>query len=195
MLAIFLSFLLLYKYVALFIIMFLAALILPLPATMILIATGAFAAQGYFNIYLILAVSFLACSAGDSTGYFLARFWGKPALVKIGFRKMLKNENFLRLEKRMTKHSFSLVFLTRWLITAIGSPINLLAGLAKIPYGRWFLADLTGEVIYVLFYAGLGFVLSSQWEYLSGVFETFAWSLSLLGIIILVTLFYLRRKK
>ena len=90
----FLSFVLLYKYLALFLVTFMASLILPLPATALLMATGAFAFQGYFNLWEIIMTGFLGSVAGDFLGYIIARSYGKEVLEKIGFRRLLQSSWF-----------------------------------------------------------------------------------------------------
>src|SRR5580692_11145941 len=79
----FLSFLLLYKYIALFAFIFFSAVILPLPDNSILLATGAFASQGYFGFWTSLLVALAANVAGDYVGYLLARHWGRAALDRL----------------------------------------------------------------------------------------------------------------
>ena len=107
----FLTFLLLYKYIGLFVISFLAALLLPLPSSSILAAAGAFAAQGYFSISYVLIVAFLGNILGDAAGYFLAQKMGTAALQRIGFRKILSSSLSNKLVLYMKKFSYSLIFL------------------------------------------------------------------------------------
>jgi len=54
-----LSFLLLYKYLGLFIIALVSSIALPIPASVALSAAGGFASQGYLNIYAVLGVTLL----------------------------------------------------------------------------------------------------------------------------------------
>ena len=76
-LAALLSWLLLYKYIALFAIVYSAALLLPLPVNATLLAVGAFSSQGYFNFWLSLAIAVTANTLGDLTGYAITRHWGE----------------------------------------------------------------------------------------------------------------------
>jgi membrane protein DedA with SNARE-associated domain len=190
-----LSFLLLYKYLALFAITFLASLALPLPATIILIATGAFSAQGYFNSYEILVIGFIGCVLGDLASYFIVKRWGIKFLSKIGFKKILLSNKFLALEKFFLKHSFSSIFYSRFLITNLGVPINFIAGLVRINFRKFFIPEIIGEFIYVLFYVGLGFVLGSEWRYVSDIFENAVWLIVLIVIIVLGLFFFRKSNK
>ena len=62
--------LLLYKYVVLFIAVFLAGLGLPIPSGTLLVAVGAFASQDYFNLWISFIVALLANIFGDLSIYF-----------------------------------------------------------------------------------------------------------------------------
>jgi membrane protein DedA with SNARE-associated domain len=69
-----LSYILLYKYVALALLVFANAIVIPLPINTLLLATGAFASQGYLNLGLALVLSIVANILGDCIDYTLARF-------------------------------------------------------------------------------------------------------------------------
>lgn len=159
----FLSFLLLYKYIGLFVVSLLAAFAFPVPSSSILAAAGAFSAQGYFSLSMVLLSAYLGNIAGDALGYCIARFYGEPALKKIGFGKILVHSKYKVLEKYIETFSFSLIFFSRF-ITGIGPLINIISGLTKIKYTVFFGVGLLGEVAYVLVYGLVGYYLGSEWE-------------------------------
>ena len=71
-----LPYILLYKYIALFVITFLASIALPIPAGGLLVASAAFASQGYFNIVKVIIVVIIANVLGDNVCYWLTRIFG-----------------------------------------------------------------------------------------------------------------------
>ncbi len=73
----------------LFIVSFIAAFAIPIPAYVVLAGAGALAAQGQMNIAVVLLVALAGNVSADILGYFLARKYGKEILRKIGFRKLL----------------------------------------------------------------------------------------------------------
>lgn len=169
-----LSFILLYKYIGLFIVSYLAALLLPLPSSSTLAAAGSFTAQGYLNISAVLIVAFLGNVLGDLTGYFLARKFGAKILGEIGFEKMISSNLYKKLEFYMHDFSYSLIFFSRFL-TGIGPLINVISGVSKVKYRTFFIIDFVGETAYVLLYAFIGYFLGSEWENnLSFLFEATA---------------------
>ncbi len=122
-----LSYLLLYKYTALAVVVYISALLLPLPSNAMLLAVGAFSSQGYFSFWISLAIAVTANTLGDLTGYAITRRYGVTVirtlrLDKVRFFNQLQTE--LRTDAAIT------VFLTRfagWLSTVS----NFLAGLVE----------------------------------------------------------------
>jgi membrane protein DedA with SNARE-associated domain len=186
MLAVFLSYLLLYKYLALFLVTLLAAFLLPLPATAFIIAAGAFASQGYFNFFEIIGVGFIGSIIGDALGYFISLHWGKDVLKRIGFRRILSSRKFVEMENYFSQYAVSTIFFTRFLVTSLGSMINILSGLSKVPPKKFLVFDWMGEFVYVALYAGLGYIVGDEWRYLSNIIEEIAIILLLLVLIFLV---------
>ena len=53
---------------------------------------------------------------------------------------------------------------TRFLITGIAVPVNLIAGTSGFGIRRFFIYDLIGEAIWIFGYGGLGYLFGTQWE-------------------------------
>ena len=53
------------------------------------------------------------------------------------------------------------IFLTRFLITGIAVPVNLLAGTGNFPFKRFLMYDLAGEAIWIFGYGGLGYLFGT----------------------------------
>ncbi len=73
-----------YGYLALWLTVFISAVGFPLPISLLLLAAGAFAAHGNFNIALLIGITLTASSCGDSVGYFIGRHWGRRTLHWLG---------------------------------------------------------------------------------------------------------------
>lgn len=178
-----LSFLLLYKYWAVFVVMFFSALIVPLPTNTVLLAAGAFASQGYFNFPITLIVAVGSNVLGDYAGYLLARRYGHRALRMLRVKIPPSMEN---LDRFIGRHPGPAIFLTRFVGTA-DSLANLLAGFIAMPIRKFLIYDgfgnlvSTGAVLYV------GYVLGTDWQDFSGLFSIAGWIF--LGVIVIAILF------
>lgn len=177
-----LSFLLLYKYWALLAIFFISALAVPIPASTVLLAAGAFASQGYFSFWLSLLVIVGGNVAGDYSGYLLAKKYGRRILesLHIGTPKYLE-----RLESFLRRHPASAIFLTRFAGTT-DSLVNLLSGFANISLGKFLFYDVIGNIISNggLLYAG--YFLGIHWQDFTSLFGLTDYIF--LGLIIVVAL-------
>ena len=159
----FLSFILLYKYTALFVIEYAAAIAIPLPASATLAAAGAFAAQGYLDISLVLITAFVSNVLGDLTGYFLALRYGEKTFRVIGLHKLLASEKFKSLKAYMLDFPQSVIFITRFL-AEVSFIVSVLCGLARVRYRTYLTFVILGEIAYVLLYGLAGYYLGSAWE-------------------------------
>ncbi len=165
-----LSYLLLYKYTALFVITFLASLLLPLPSDTALLATGAFAGQGFLNIYVVIFLALGGSILGDIAGFLIARRYGKEFLMKIGLRKMIASEKFISLEKFIDKNYGPTIFITRF-IGQLGPLVNILSGLSDITFKEFFSYAVAGEFTNTIILGVAGYFLGSEWEDFTLVIE------------------------
>lgn len=191
----FLSYLLVYKYFVVFVVVFLASLGLPMPATAILVAAGAFAAQGYFDMATVLLVSASASILGDMLSYTTSYRYGRKFLYRIGLKKILKSAKFISIERMFVAHVYVTVFTTRFIATSIGPSVNLLAGLAKIRFCNFFLTIFCGEILYAFLFVGLGYMFGEQWESILNISQDITSIVVLIIVLILLVTLWIRSKR
>ncbi|MDE2019509.1 MAG: VTT domain-containing protein [Patescibacteria group bacterium] len=166
-----LSYLLLYKYLFLFVLDYAAALILPLPTNPALLAVGAFAGQGYyFNLWISLGVVVIANTLGDLTGYGITRKYGEAAirLLRLNRLRFFRNlEAELRTDAKIT------VFTTRF-AGALSPVANFLAGMVGVPFMTFLPYDFLGNFIEPGAALTLGWIAGSYWNEFSGLLDTLA---------------------
>ena len=189
-----------YGYPALWVSIFIAAIGIPLPISLVLLAAGAFAALGDFNIVLLALISISASVAGDNVGYVVGRLWGSKVAdwlehSKVG-RRFLKPDAVARSRLYFKKRGGWAVFFSRFLVAALGGIVNLLAGTELYPYPYFLLFDIAGETVGALIPLLLGFAFGASWDAIGDILGTS--SLLLLGLLVVIYLFtlllrYLRR--
>ncbi len=161
----FLPFLIVYKYPALFIIVFIAAFVFPLPSTWSLIIASGLAARGYMNIYAVIGIGLAANILGDNLGYFIGRLYGRKFLYQIGLGWIFKKDWFRRLQVNFKNHTGKSIFISRF-VTEVGPAVNLLSGLRKIQYKKFLFYEILGEITDVLLYSLGGFIFGKAWLYI-----------------------------
>lgn len=157
------SYLLLYKYITIFSIAFLAAFIVPIPSGNVLMASGAFASVGYLDIYIVVVLSIVGNILGDNLGYLISRKYGEKVLSFIGLRKILQSKKFKNLEISFNKNPGFIIFISRFEILSTLS-INLLSGLSKTPYKKYLYHEIAGSISQVIFYSFIGYFFANSWE-------------------------------
>jgi membrane protein DedA with SNARE-associated domain len=149
-----------YGYWLVFAAMFASAVILPLPMGTLLAAAGAFASQGYFNLYILISGVILANIFGDVIDFFLARKYGHKIIDKMHVH--IPN-HFARVESLVQKHRGVAIFFTRFMGYA-GPITNVLCGYIGIRFRVFIFYDLIGNIISDSFVICLGYFLGVQWE-------------------------------
>ncbi len=161
-----LSEVLVYKYLAIFVITFLGAIALPLPSGSVLMAAIAFATQGYFNAYWVWVIGLAGNIAGDNAGYWLVRFYGIRILNKLRLGKFFPDSRLEAARASLDAHPIPAIFFTRF-FTSIAPAVNVVSGISRLPYGRYLLFESLGELTEVSCFCILGYIFGSNWEYIS----------------------------
>jgi membrane-associated protein len=156
-----LSALLLYGLPVLFAVIFVAAVGLPLPSSLLLIAAGAFAEDGQLNYWSVVAVAVTAAVLGDHLGYGVGR-WGGRRLVLHMSSWLGGGQQIAKAEEMAARYSGIGIFLSRWLITALGPVLNLTSGLARYDLRRFAIYDISGEIVWVVSYSMIGRLFSDR---------------------------------
>jgi len=149
--------------------LFLGGLGLPLPGTLIVIATGAFIRQDMLDLYQTPALGYLGTITGDVLLYGLGFIASEKIELRFGHTTAWKSAREL-----FERRGGSAIFLTRWLLTAIAFPVTLIAGSSGYRFRKYFLYAMLGELTWVALYGGLGYAFGSQWELISDFISNFS---------------------
>lgn len=166
--------------------LYFGALGIPLPGTLLVIASGAFIRQELLTTSTPL-IAYLGTIAGDASLYavgFFARGWIE---TKFGQTAAWKNAAGL-----FERQGGLAIFLTRWLLTAVAFPVTLVAGTSGYGFRKFFTLAMLGELTWFAVYGGLGYAFGSQWELISDFVSNF--SGFALGAVLLGTGVYLLTK-
>jgi membrane-associated protein len=161
---------------ALFAIVAIAAVGVPLPVTLLLIVTGSLAAQGAMHLWPAIAVAAAGSVAGDQIGYAIGR-WGSNVVVA-RFSGMLGNAARLRsLDAKAKSWGGAGVFFSRWLVSPLGPWINLASGAADYSWFRFTLWDFLGESFGAALYIWLGQVFSDRVQAVGAILGDLTWAI------------------
>ena len=176
-----------YGYPTLWLAVFVSAVGIPLPTSLVLLAAGAFAALGDFSLAILIPVSMTAFIAGDNVGYLLGKLWGSRLLdwlEKSGKMRIIKPRTIVRSRLYFNRLGGWAIFFSRFLVSALGGAINILAGAERYPYRRFVFYDACGEAFGAALPLVLGYIFGASWDAVGDVLGSF----SLFLIAALVTL-------
>ena len=184
-----LAWLLVYTYPVVGLTVPVAAMGVPLPSTIMVLAAGGLAADGEIDSVILVAVVLLSVVTGDLTSYGIGR-WGGPALVgRLGPRSGLTAEKVARLERRFERWGGLLILATCCILRRLAVPTNLIAGGVGYPARRFLGYVVLGQGIWATVLVSIGFWYGSNWtevaEYLDGAFIPLT-SLAVATILVLV---------
>jgi len=162
---------------ALFGIVAIAAVGVPLPITLLLIVVGSMVSQGAMDLWLALAAASAGSILGDQAGYAIGRFGGTAAVARLS-GLFGKKTNLEAMEAKARAWGGPGIFLTRWLISPLGPWINLASGTAAYPWHRFLFWDILGECTGAAVYISLGRIFSDRVLALDGVLGDMTWAVA-----------------
>jgi membrane-associated protein len=187
-----------YGYVALWLVVFVAAAGAPISGSLLLSAAGAFAALGDLNLFILFPVALSAAVLGDNLGYFLGLRVGTAFLAWLAQKKRFRWITPQSLERARTyfnRKAGWTIFITRFLIVVLGGSINFLAGLEEYPYARFLFWDVSGQILSVLISLGMGYLFAASWEEVAGLFGAFSSLVLALVVAFILSAFLIRKMR
>lgn len=139
----------------------LSCLGLPLPASIVMMLMGAFAAAGDFNLTAVFLMALGAAVLGDQTGFAIGRLGGATIVSRLA-RTPARQQALANAQERINTRGAAAIFLTRWLLAPLGPYVNLLAGAAAFSWARFTVYGVAGELFWVGGYTGLGVTFSDN---------------------------------
>src|SRR5215467_11642004 len=134
---------------------------LPLPALPWLLAAGALAASGKFNLPLGLIVTVIACLVPDAIWFYLGRYRGNQVLALLCRISLEPDSCVRRTQNVFTKYGMRGVFIAKFLpgMSTVAPP---LAGMYGVSAPKFLSVDGLGAALYGICALGLGFFFSHQ---------------------------------
>ncbi|MGQ0600322.1 MAG: DedA family protein [Anaerolineales bacterium] len=167
-----------------------SALGMPLPATMLLVAAGAFAQQGLLDWQTAIVLAALGAVLGDQVSYWMG--WSGSALT---LRRVRATPAWQHAQGLFQRWGGLAIFLSRFALTPLALPVNLLAGSTRYGAWRFFGPAALGEILWVLIFGGLGFAFADQWANVSALTNDLSTYFLVLMALLLGSAYWLRRQR
>lgn len=170
----------------------LACMALPIPASLVMLAAGAFIATGDLVPENVWVAAILGAIVGDQIGYAI----GRLGLTRLAGR-FASHRRTARLGHRaarwLDRRRIPALFLSRWAVSALGPYINLAAGAARMRWLDFTLPAVAGELVWCTIYLGLGWGFARDIEFIGEALGNLAFAASAGVVAVLLGRALLRR--
>jgi membrane protein DedA with SNARE-associated domain len=151
-----------YGYLGIIVYMILTGCGLPMPEEVAIVAGAVLAASGKLDWRLTLGALLIGALLGDCVMYLIGRFFGRRLLTKNRFwQRLITPEREAGMEALLAKHGVKVLLGARFLIGVRG-PMYITAGILKVPFKRFVLADMFCATLVVTLFFGLAYIYGAQ---------------------------------
>lgn len=161
----------------------------PLPNSMVLIVLGTLIQQNLLNAYAISWLVVIPTVCGDVLSFLLA---GRI----LRSQKWQQLTSFLRLkpngserakaQRFFTKFGHWSILLSRFAVTPLAIPINILAASTEYPLCKFIIMDVLGEIIWAALYTTIGYYFGVYWQTIYQLLNNFIGLLSMTTLILVL---------
>lgn len=150
-------------YPGIFILMAMESSVFPIPSEVVMPPAGYLVQQGKMNMALAILSGTSGSLAGAYANYFVARWLGRPLVIKYGRYVWITEEHFDRVESFFLRHGEISTFVGR-LLPVIRHLISIPAGIARMNHLRFTLYTTVGAAIWVTILTWIGFFIGQNQE-------------------------------
>ena len=181
-----------YGLLVLFVVIALACMAVPLPASVLTLTAGSFSAVGDLSLVLVLAVAFVAFAIGDQSAFWIAQRFGRVPIKRLATSRRF-GPVICRSEALLQERGALAVFLSHTIFSPTCPYVTYLSGAGGLSWGRFTAVALPGAAMWVGAYAGLGFVFATQLEQIATLISNFL-GVVLAAALVIGVLMVLRRR-
>lgn len=146
---------------AVFFCLFLETFGLPLPGETLLIAASLLAAQGQFQLPVVLLVGGAAAVLGDNAAFYIGRFGGRRLLLRLGGRLGVTHERIDKVQRFYERFGSEVVIVARFFEGA--RQLNgLIAGSSGMEPLKFLAYNIIGAALWVGFWGTAAFYLGNH---------------------------------
>ena len=142
---------------------FVEAACFPIPSEVTFGFGGVLAYQGHLNLAQVIIIGSLAELGGSYASYAVGRVGGRPLVHKLGRYVLVTESDVNRAERFLEGRGAWAVPVGR-MLPFVRAFTSIVAGLVRIPAGRFGILSLIGTVIYATALSLAGYGLGSTWQ-------------------------------
>lgn len=181
-------------YIAVFLIVGIESMGIPVPGETALLAAAVFAANSHLNIIGVIISAILGAIIGDNLGYWAGREWGRPFLQKFGHLLHMNQHRQSKIERYFHKFGGATVLLGRF--TAIlRAWVAFFAGMNRLHYPVFLAFNALGGILWATGVGLLGYFFGSNITLLETIIRNFGIGVALAGLLLICGYILYRRQR
>jgi membrane protein DedA with SNARE-associated domain len=145
-------------YLALFLLVILGNIGLPVPEETILVLAGYMCWRGELHLPVVLVIGVVSAVGGDNIGYWLGHRYGRAALERHATWLLGHPRRLTMMQEFVARRGPLAVFIARF-VPGLRFMAGPLAGALGMPFPTFFGANLFGALCYVPIVVGLGYTI------------------------------------
>ena len=145
-------------YLAIFLIVVLGNVGVPVPEETTLVLAGYLAWRGELRFPLVLAVGIVSAVVGDNVGYWIGRGYGGGVLDRLRRLTRVSPERFMWMQRFVIRYGLLAVFLARF-ITGLRFAAGPLAGALGLRVRSFVVGNVLGALVFVPLVVGAGYAI------------------------------------
>ncbi len=181
-------------YPGIFLAMLVEGIVTPIPSEVIMPFAGHLAAEGQFNIVLVILVGSLGAVIGSTGAYYLGYGLGRPFIKRYGKYFRLREEHVVKAEEWFEKYGDAAIFIGHSL-PGTRSFISFPAGIGRMRLRNFMIFTFAGAMVWNTVLALLGYFLGSVVFELAEKYDYFDLIVLLVILIVLVGYFLWKRRR
>ena len=165
---------------------------LVVPGETVMLLGGAVAGQGAIDIYLLIAIAWVAAWLGDTTSFLLGRRLGRSFVLDHGPRVGISHERFEKVEDYFGRHGGKTIFIGRF-ISLVRAFAPFIAGSSGMRYRAFVPYSILGTGLWASAHILVGYFFSRSIETAGKYAAKGAFLLATLIVVVVGIVFLYRR--
>ncbi|MCL5009490.1 MAG: DedA family protein [Candidatus Parvarchaeota archaeon] len=176
-----------YRYLAVFVLMFLESVALPIPSEVVLPFAGAMIGLNILDPVIAFPIAVIASVLGSLVGFLLGYFLGVDIIFRYGKKFGFRMKSYSDGEKWIKKYGVLFALISK-LLPAIRSISSIICGAFKMDIKKFLLYTTVGIIVWsaALMYAG--YALASNWNQIASSIASSALYVVIGSIVVLLVI-------
>ncbi|MET8912173.1 DedA family protein [Micromonospora sp. NPDC004551] len=165
----------------------LESIVPPIPSEVVLAMAGYLAAEGRFNVVLIVLAATVGSLLGALVLYWLGAALGEERLKRwLDHIPLVDREDLEKADRWFERHGRWAVLIGR-VVPVVRSLVSVPAGANRMPLGEFILLTTLGSGVWNALIVGAGFALGSRWEQVNQYSDWFNYAIFAVFAVMIVS--------